>query len=179
MLTCQSSTETVKLPDNDILLEMTSDITAAMLSNNTVPTDQLPALIASVYTALAGLGQAPQEQSAAEKPTGAVTARKSLADPNALISMIDGKPYSSLKRHIAGHGYTPESYRETFGLKPEYPMIAPGYSERRRDIAMKLGLGRKAVADPTPEVIADEPVSTKKVRKPRQAKVAQQDTGSE
>ena len=161
------------MPDTDILLEMTSDIVAAMAANNSVPADQLPSLIASVYAALAGLGQKTEEQTAAEKPIGAVTARKSLSDPNALISMIDGKSYSSLKRHITGHGYTPESYREAFGLKPDYPMIAPGYSERRRDIAMKLGLGRKATANPVPEVVAAETEPPKKVRKPRKAKVAE------
>jgi predicted transcriptional regulator len=167
------------LPNNENLLEMTSDIVTAMLSNNSVPMEQLPSLITSVYSALSGLGQDAQVPAEEEKPTPAVTVRRSLADPNALISMIDGKPYSSLKRHITGHGYTPESYREAFGLKPDYPMIAPAYSERRRDIAMKLGLGRKAAAAPVPEVVAAEPAPTKKARKPRQAKVAQPDTPGE
>jgi predicted transcriptional regulator len=95
-----------------------------------------------------------------DKPTPAVTARKSLADPDTIVSMIDGKAYSSLKRHITRLGYTPESYREAFGLKSDYPMVAPGYSERRREIAMKLGLGRKAAAVEIP---------AKKARKPRAA----------
>ena len=89
--------------------------------------------------------------------------------------MIDGKPYSSLKRHIAVHGYTPESYRDAFGLKPDYPMIAPGYSERRRDIALKLGLGRKAAVEATPEPAAVETEAPKKTRKPRKPKAASQD----
>jgi predicted transcriptional regulator len=142
-----------------------------MVSNNTVPTDQLPSLIASVHTALTGLGQKTQEQLVSEKPVAAVTARKSLADPNVLISMIDGKPYSTLKRHVTGHGYTPGSYREAFGLKPDYPMVAPGYSERRRDIAKTLGLGRKAVAEAAREVVAVEPAPQKKARKSRKADV--------
>lgn len=165
------------MADKDNLLEMTSDIVTAMLSNNSVPTEQLPALITSVYSALSGLGQDTQVAAEDEKPTPAVSVRRSLADPNALISMIDGKPYSSLKRHITGHGYTPESYREAFGLKPDYPMIAPGYSERRRDIAMKLGLGRKAAAAAVPEVVEPEPAPQKKARKPRKAAVAQDTAG--
>jgi len=158
---------------------MTSDIVTAMLSNNSVPVEQLPSLITSVYSALSGLGQDAKLAVEDEKPTAAVSVRRSLADPNALISMIDGKPYSSLKRHITGHGYTPESYREAFGLKPDYPMIAPGYSERRRDIAMKLGLGRKAAVEAAPEVVEaePEPAPQKKARKPRKAKVAEEATG--
>lgn len=167
------------MPDSDILLEMTSDIISSMVSNNTVPADKLPSLIASVHAALTGLGQEAQEQSEPEKPTAAVTARRSLADPNVLISMIDGKPYSSLKRHVTGHGYTPESYREAFGLKPDYPMVAPGYSERRRDIAKKLGLGRKAVVEAAPEVVAVEPAPQKKARKSRKADAVHHDATGE
>jgi predicted transcriptional regulator len=85
--------------------------------------------------------------------------------------MIDGKPYSSLKRHITRHGYTPESYREMFGLKSDYPMVAPGYSERRRELAKKIGLGRKAAVTPTPDVAPADDTPPKKARKPRQAKV--------
>lgn len=161
------------MPDSNALLEMTSDIITSMVSNNTVPTDQLPSLIAAVHAALVGLGQNTQVSSESEKPVAAVTARKSLADPNLLVSMIDGKPYSSLKRHLTGHGYTPESYREAFGLKPDYPMVAPGYSERRREIARNQGLGRKALVKATPKIIAVEPVPQKKVRKSRKAGVVQ------
>ncbi|WP_159874120.1 MucR family transcriptional regulator [Novosphingobium sp. 9U] len=127
---------------------MTADIISAMVSNNTVPAEQLPSLISSVYGALTGLGHEPEAAAADEKPMPAVTVRKSLADRNAPVSMIDGKSYSSLKRHLAGHGYTPETYRETFGLKSDYPMVAPGYSERRRELAKQIGLGRKAASAP-------------------------------
>jgi len=102
----------------------------------------------------------------ADKPVPAVSSRKSLGDPDPIISMIDGKPYSTLKRHIARHYYTPESYRAAFDLKPEYPMIAPGYSERRREIAKKLGLGRRAPAAAAP---VQEEAPGKKARKPRKA----------
>ena len=62
--------------------------------------------------------------------------------PDYLISLIDGKKLKSLKRHLASHGLTPQQYRERFGLKPDYPMVAASYSERRREVAKKLGLGR-------------------------------------
>jgi hypothetical protein len=41
---------------------------------------------------------------------------------------------------------TPETYRERFNLKADYPMVAPGYSERRSAVAKDRGLGRKAGA---------------------------------
>ncbi|MGK4495599.1 MucR family transcriptional regulator, partial [Klebsiella pneumoniae] len=69
--------------------------------------------------------------------------RKSLASKDHIISMIDGKPYKTLRRHLATHGMTPAEYRERYGLKPDYPMVAETYSESRRAMAKKIGLGRK------------------------------------
>jgi hypothetical protein len=60
--------------------------------------------------------------------------------------MIDGKPYKTLKRHISRHGMTPAEYRERYGLKADYPMIALAYSEQRNAVAKSLGLGRKPKA---------------------------------
>ena len=50
-----------------------------------------------------------------------------------------------LKRHLAAlHDLTPAQYRERFGLKPDYLMTAPQYAERRREVALAAGLGRKS-----------------------------------
>lgn len=57
--------------------------------------------------------------------------------------MIDGKPYKTLRRHLSTHGMTPEQYRERYGLKADYPMVSESYSQVRRDMAKKIGLGRK------------------------------------
>jgi len=57
--------------------------------------------------------------------------------------MIDGKGYKMLKRHLSLNGYTPASYRETFGLPRDYPMVAANYAETRRAHAVRIGLGRK------------------------------------
>ncbi|CDX40857.1 Transcriptional regulatory protein RosR (fragment) [Mesorhizobium plurifarium] len=40
-------------------------------------------------------------------------------------------------------GLTPDEYREKWGLPPDYPMVAPTYSESRSSLAKALGLGRK------------------------------------
>jgi predicted transcriptional regulator len=127
--------------DNQELITLTADIVAAHVSNNSVPTAEVSNLIQSVYTALQAVGE-PTPEPQPEKPKGAVSARSSIK-PDHLVSMIDGKPYKMLRRHISQHGYTPESYRETFGLPRDYPMVAANYTEQRRALAHKIGLGRK------------------------------------
>jgi predicted transcriptional regulator len=146
--------------ENQELITLTADIVAAHVSNNSVPTPEVANLIQSVYSALQSVGgPAPEPQ--AEKPKGAVSARASIK-PDFLVSMIDGKPYKMLRRHIAQHGYTPETYRETFGLPRDYPMVAANYTEQRRALAHKIGLGRK----PRTATPAAKPAA-KPGRKPR------------
>jgi predicted transcriptional regulator len=41
------------------------------------------------------------------------------------------------------HQLSPREYRATFGLKSDYPIVAPTYAARRSDLAKSLGLGRK------------------------------------
>jgi predicted transcriptional regulator len=143
--------------ENETLITLTADIVSAHISNNTVPQADLGRLIQGVFGALLGAGApaAPAEQ---EKPKGAVTVRASIK-PDHLVSMIDGKPYKILKRHLSLNGYTPESYREAFSLPRDYPMVAADYAARRRALAMQIGLGRKPKA-----------VEVKPVRKPRAKK---------
>ncbi|WP_380872478.1 MucR family transcriptional regulator [Sphingomonas sp. DBB INV C78] len=147
---------------NAALIELTADIVSAHLSNNNVAAGDVPVLIRSVHDALAkaagGNGAAGGE---ADRPVPVVGIRKSLSNPEHIISLIDGKPYKSLKRHITRHGYTPESYREAFGLPASYPMVAPAYSERRRAVAKELGLGRKKGQRP-----AAKATTSRRPRKP-------------
>jgi len=149
--------------ENEALITLTADIVGAHVSNNSVAVESVSSLIESIYSALANLG-APAEV-VEEKPKGAVSIRASIK-PDYLISMIDGKQYKMLKRHLALHGYTPESYRAAFGLPNDYPMIAASHSEKRRAIAKSIGLGRKA------KTLAEPVAVAKPSRKPRAKKVA-------
>ncbi len=127
------------------LTELTVELLSAFVANNSVRSDDLPGLIASTHAALSGLA-GPSTDTAAggsEAHQPAVTARKSLANRDFILSLIDGKPYKSLKRHLTGHGLTPEEYRSRYSLPATYPMVAPGYSDARREVAKRLGLGRK------------------------------------
>jgi predicted transcriptional regulator len=149
------------MAENAELISLTADIVSSMVANNKVATNEISDLINSVHAALAR-ASAPAKPDEVEKPTGVISVRKSLADPSKIISMIDGKPYSAIKRHITRHGFTPESYREAFGLPASYPMVAQAYSAVRREISLKLGLSRKKVGDAvaTVERVAEAAVET-------------------
>lgn len=129
-------------------LELATELTIAWLSNpNTrASAEDVPAFLEKMHSAVSGLS-APQstQEEAAPQPdvTPAVSVRKSLASKDHIISMIDGKPYKSLKRHLSRHGLTPAEYRERYGLRSDYPMVSESYSQVRRDMAKKIGLGRK------------------------------------
>ena len=129
-------------------VELATELTIAWLSNpNTrASADEVPAFLGKMHDAVSGLSTpAPAEQTAEPQQdyTPAVSVRKSLASKDHIISMVDGKPYKTLRRHLAGHGLTPEQYRERYNLRSDYPMVAENYSQARRDMAKKIGLGRK------------------------------------
>jgi predicted transcriptional regulator len=135
-------------PQSDAV-ELATELTIAWLGNpNTrVSADDVPAFLRRMHETVSGLS-APQQDEAApaagpSEYTPAVSVRKSLGSKDFIVSMIDGKPYKTLRRHLATHGLTPDQYRERYGLKPDYPMVAENYSESRRAMAKQIGLGRK------------------------------------
>lgn len=125
----------------ETLITLTSDIVAAHLSNNNVDVDAVPDLITNVYGALSNLGEAaPAEE---ERPEPAVSIRASIK-PDYIVCLEDGKKLKMLKRYLrTNYDMTPEEYRARWGLPADYPMVAPNYAEKRRDLAKKIGLGRK------------------------------------
>lgn len=150
------------------LLELATELTIAWLANpNTrASAEEVPAFLDKMHGAVAGLAASKvQEEEAAPKGefTPAVTVRKSLASKDHIISMIDGKPYKTLKRHLGGHGLTPAQYRERYGLKADYPMVAQNYAEMRRGLAKKIGLGR----GPGAKLAVRAPTKAKSAAKPK------------
>ncbi|WP_303541870.1 Ros/MucR family transcriptional regulator [Sphingomonas natans] len=129
-------------------IDLTGDIVTAYVANNQVAARDVPALIAEIYQALTRLGTEASAPAKPSAPQAAVSVRKSLANPDHIISMIDGKPYRMLRRHLTNNEHTPASYRRAFDLPHDYPMTAPSYSEQRRALAHKIGLGRKVAAVP-------------------------------
>lgn len=142
-------------------IERTVDVVAAYVSNNSLPSADLPALIASIHEALNAIGSGPVAPAteSVERPTPAQI-RKSIR-PDGLVSFIDGKSYKTLKRHLTKHGLDPQSYRERYGLPADYPTTSANYSAQRSALAKSLGLGqpgRSQSADKDAEP-ADEAVS--------------------
>jgi predicted transcriptional regulator len=121
--------------------ELTVKIVSAYVSNNTIAQSELPTLITTVASRLRQ-GSSEPEQPAEERSEPAVSVRRSIR-PDHLVCLVCGQPQKVLKRHLAvRHDLTPAQYREHFGLKPDYPMAAPNYTQQRRDIAVQIGLGR-------------------------------------
>jgi predicted transcriptional regulator len=118
---------------------LTAEIVAAYVANNPVPAADLADLIATVHTAVVGLGSPP----APEPPTPAVNPKRSVF-PDYIVSLEDGRKFKTMKRHLGLLGLTPEEYRAKWGLPRDYPMIAPNYAAARSELAKKAGLGRKA-----------------------------------
>lgn len=152
------------------LTSLTVDLLAAYVANNNVRPDDLPKLIGDTHSALKALETGSQDPQGGEAASAeyqpAVTARKSLANPEHILSMIDGKPYKSLKRHLSANGLSPDEYRQRYNLRADYPMTAPAYSERRREVAKKLGLGRKRGTSPAAPAAAEEKAPARRGRKP-------------
>ncbi len=121
------------------LLALTSDIVAAYVANNAVPSADLPGLIEAVFHALSGLGAPAAEP--VQKP--AVPIKKSITD-KFIVCLECGKELKVLKRHLhSAHDTNPDEYRAKWGLAHDYPMVAPVYAALRRRIATEIGLGRK------------------------------------
>lgn len=122
------------------LLELTTEIVAAHVGNNTVAISDLTQLIQDVYRTLANVGGQP---AAPERPQPAVAVKKSVT-PDYIICLEDGKKLKMLKRHLkTAYNMTPEEYRERWSLPADYPMVAPNYAQHRSSLAKKIGLGTK------------------------------------
>ncbi|MDP2731852.1 MAG: MucR family transcriptional regulator [Hoeflea sp.] len=134
-------TETTKDNGADLLIELTAEIVAAYVSNNSVAANDLPNVISQVHAALGGTTMPVEEVLEKQKP--AVAVRRSIQNEY-LICLEDGQKYKSLKRHLmTHHGLTPEQYREKWELPVDYPMVAPAYAEARSRLAKEMGLGQK------------------------------------
>lgn len=138
----------VDSPEVPNFVELATELTIAWLSNpNTrASVDDVPTFLNAMHAAVGALGESVAAQAPGEAEpefVPAVTARKSLASKDYIVSMIDGKPYKTLRRHLSRHGMTPEQYRQRYNLKPDYPMVSENYSQARREMAKTIGLGRK------------------------------------
>jgi predicted transcriptional regulator len=185
------------------------DLVTAFVNNNSVKAQELPALLSEVYSAIAGFDgkavdpvaetssevlqdePAPATDSpavvdaASSDPKAAVSIEESLSDPNYIVSMITGEKLKTLARHLRRHGLDEQQYRERYQLAEDYPMVAPAYSEFRRNIAKKMSLGRIGRAKPVQEVVPSPIVGSAASTEPaavkakKVTKTSSKKTGSE
>jgi predicted transcriptional regulator len=132
--------QTSSTDDRAELLTLTADIISAYVGNNTVASADLPTVISDVFAKLSKLGETASEPEVNLTP--AVPIKKSVT-PASIACLECGKKFKMLKRHIkSDHDLEPADYRAKWGLNYDYPMVAPNYSELRKSLAMKTGLGR-------------------------------------
>ena len=149
--------------DRSEVLALTAEIVSAHLGNNAVAGGDVAGLIQSVFDTLTGLGS---EEAAPAALIPAVPIKRSVTD-DYIVCLEDGKKLKMLKRHLmTAYGMTPGEYRAKWGLKPDYPMVAPNYALKRQELAKKIGLGRK------PRVVEPAPAPKTAARKPRARKAA-------
>jgi predicted transcriptional regulator len=129
--------------DNDSnFIALTAEIVSAYVSNNTVASADIPALINQVHAALRQVSNG-QAQAPGESLRPAVPINRSI-NPDYIVCLEDGKKFKSLKRHLhTQYDMTPEQYREKWGLPHDYPMVAPNYAAARSRLAKQMGLGQQ------------------------------------
>jgi predicted transcriptional regulator len=121
---------------------LTANIVSAYVSNNSVPSSDIPNLISQIHSALKRVSGG-QVAAPAEPLKPAVPIKRSIT-PDYLVCLEDGKKFKSLKRHLrTQYNMTPDQYREKWGLPPDYSMVAPNYAAARSQLAKQMGLGQQ------------------------------------
>ena len=122
------------------LLPLVTEVVAAHLSNNSVPSLEVAPLIRSVYQTLAELSV---NGTPAPRPAPAVPIKKSVT-PDYIVCLEDGRQLKMLKRHLrTAYDITPDQYRKRWALPADYPMVAPNYAKKRSKLAKAIGLGTR------------------------------------
>jgi predicted transcriptional regulator len=124
-------------------IQLTANIVSAYVSNNTVSSAEIPALISQIYSALMRVSNGSHVATPAEPLKPAVPIKRSITAEH-IVCLEDGKKFKSLKRHLrTQYDMTPDQYRAKWNLPPDYPMVAPNYAAARSQLAKQMGLGQQ------------------------------------
>jgi predicted transcriptional regulator len=124
---------------------LVAKVVSSYVKKNQLSPADMPALINTVYQSLLSLGQPPEP----EPPTPAVSIRRSVTR-DYVVCLECGWRGNTLRLHIqAKHGLSADEYRTRWGLSAYHALVAPVYSERRSEIAKKLGLGQHLLGGPS------------------------------
>lgn len=175
----------IEVPQEVDYLELSADIVAAYVSNNSLPVGEVGKLLISVHAAIQSLAVGSSIALVEDIVAKATPAQiKKSITPDGLISFEDGKSYKTMRRHLTLRGLTPESYRAKHGLPADYPMVAASYSAARSALARSFGLGQtrkgpgqdtQAKAAGAKKTVAEAPAVAKPKRagRPRKAVAAE------
>lgn len=127
--------------DHETLVNLTADIVAAHVANNSTALSDLPILIANVHGSLSDLAAGPPAPAEPKSPAVPI---KTSVNRDFLVCLECGRKLKMLRRHlITAHDMTPEQYRRDYDLPFAYPLTAPAYSKLRRKLAHSIGLGKQ------------------------------------
>jgi len=159
------------------------NVASAYLSNNQVAVKDLPAVLKTIYEAVAK-GSVPENAISVVQGTGGAAAddrsvRESQEDREKqefwstlprtpavpvedsvhhdyIVCLFDGEKRKMLKRHLrVKYRMEEDDYRRFWNLPKDYPLVAPGYAQEKRLVAVAQGLG--STIDKTPRHLRSAP----------------------
>jgi predicted transcriptional regulator len=151
-MTAQGTETAVVVSDREAIV---GNIVAQYLSANAVPVDSLKSTITQIVESTNVIFSGPVVNGPVVKPhasfgdldlSDADAVRAATVFKTHLVSLIDGKHYRTLKRHLKTNGMTTEDYVRAYGLPSDYPMVCREYSKQRSKMAKEIGLGTKKTA---------------------------------
>ncbi|SEF05984.1 transcriptional regulator, MucR family [Rhizobiales bacterium GAS191] len=128
------------VPSKLDVIALSADIASSFISKNKLPPADISVLIREIHAALSSAASGKSEP----KPQSLEPAVpiKNSVKPDYIVCLEDGKKFKSLKRHLRSSFHmTPDEYRKKWGLKHDYPMVAPAYAAKRSELAKSMGLG--------------------------------------
>ena len=143
------------------LVKAAAQIVEAYVSNNEIPAKSIPGLLQQVHGSLSDMagvngnsegGEESATQLVAKrvakvekkgKPQPAVPVDEAVKEES-ITCLMCGKICKALKGHLTRtHKINSDEYRKMFDLPRNFPMVAPAYAEKRRQLAIDSGLAEK------------------------------------
>lgn len=134
------------------LLKLTVQLVTSHASMSELTSAELVGELRAIYRTLAALEsgeleaavpeEAPEVTKEAAPLKPAVPIEESLKE-DYITCLVCGKKFRTLKAHLRrAHKMTPGDYYKAFGLdSKKYPLVSKKYSEQRKSLAKKMGLG--------------------------------------
>ncbi len=130
------------LADSTDLMSLTADIVSNYVTNNAVPKSELTNLIHQVHGALENA--ATGGPASRREPLVPAVPVKNSVTPEYIVCLEDGEKFKFLTRHLkTKYNMTPMEYRRKWGLRADYPMVAPRYAAKRAEMAKASKLGHR------------------------------------